>query len=164
MKEEWWAMPTVELRPVSDSDLDAIFEQRRDPASVQMAAFTSEDPNDRGAFDSHMAQLRTSTDITIRAVTHDDRFVGTIGSFVLEGITEVTYWLDRSYWGQGIASRALVLFLGEVPVRPLRARVASDNVGSLRLLHKAGFQTLAKERSFATARGGEIEETILELP
>jgi hypothetical protein len=77
---------------------------------------------------------------------------------------EVTYWLDWSYWGQGIASRALVLLLGEVPVRPLRARVASDNVGSLRVLHKAGFQTLGKERSFATARGGEIEETIMELP
>ena len=162
--KEWWAMRTVGLRPVRDSDLDAIFEQIRDPTSVQMAAFTSEDPNDRGAFDSHMADLRTSADITVRAITHDDRLVGTIGCFVLEGRTEVTYWLDRKYWGQGIASRALVLFLGEVPVRPVRARVASDNVGSLRVLHNAGFQTVAKERSFATARGGEIEETILELP
>jgi hypothetical protein len=47
-------MPTVGLRPVEDSDLDAIFEQMRDPASVQMAAFTTEDPNDRAAFDAHM--------------------------------------------------------------------------------------------------------------
>jgi RimJ/RimL family protein N-acetyltransferase len=86
---------------------------------------------------------RPPTDITVRAITHDDRLVGTIGCFVLEGRTEVTYWLDRKYWGQGIASRALVLFLGEVPVRPVRARVASDNVGSLRVLHNAGFQTVA---------------------
>ena len=157
-------MPTVVLRLVQDSDLDAIFEQMRDPASVEMAAFTAEDPNDRKAFDSHMATLRTSTDVTILAVTCDGDCVGTIGSFVSEGVMEVTYWVDRSYWGQGIATRALELFLGEVPVRPLRARVASDNVGSLRVLQKSGFRILDTERSFANARGAEIEETILELP
>lgn len=156
-------MPTVGLRTVDDSDLDAIFEQMRDPASVQMAAFTAEDPNDRAAFDAHMAELRTSADVTIRAVTHDGRLVGTIGSFVLEGELEVTYWLDRSYWGRGIASRALALYLDEVPVRPIRARVASDNSASLRVLHKAGFRSVGRETSFAAARGAEIEETILEL-
>jgi hypothetical protein len=34
----------VALRPVEDSDLDALFDQMRDPESVWMAAFTAEDP------------------------------------------------------------------------------------------------------------------------
>ena len=30
---------------------------------------------------------------------------------MMEGDTELTYWIDRAAWGQGIASRALALFL-----------------------------------------------------
>ena len=50
-------MSQVALRPVEVGDLDAIFEQMRDPESVRMAAFTPEDPNDRSAFDAHMAKV-----------------------------------------------------------------------------------------------------------
>jgi RimJ/RimL family protein N-acetyltransferase len=45
--------------------------------------------------------------------------------------------------------------------RPLYARAASDNAGSLRVLKKAGFQAVETECSFAPARKTEIEETIL---
>lgn len=49
-------MPSVALRPVEDADLDTLFEKMRDPESVRMAAFTAEDPDDRAAFDAHMAR------------------------------------------------------------------------------------------------------------
>jgi RimJ/RimL family protein N-acetyltransferase len=81
----------------------------------------------------------------------------------LDGQAEVTYWVDRAAWGRGIASRALALLLEEVPTRPLRARAASDNAGSLRVLEKAGFRIIGTEVAFARARGAEIEETILRL-
>ena len=51
-------MPGVSLRPVEDADLDALFDQMRDPESVWMAAFTARDPDDRAAFDAHMASTR----------------------------------------------------------------------------------------------------------
>ena len=57
---------------------------------------------------------------------------------------EVTYWIDRSFWGRGFTSRALELLLHEVSVRPIRTRVASDNIGSLRVLQKVGFSPLAR--------------------
>src|SRR3954468_16438102 len=91
--------PAVALRPVHDSDLDALFDQMRDPESVRMAAFTARDPDDREAFDTHMAKMRASHDITLRAVTRDGHLVGSIGCFVMEGRTEITYWIDRSAWG-----------------------------------------------------------------
>jgi hypothetical protein len=65
-------MVEVALRLVEDSDLDVLFEQMRDPESVQMAAFTAKDPNDRDAFDAHMAKVRTSPDVIMRAVTATD--------------------------------------------------------------------------------------------
>jgi RimJ/RimL family protein N-acetyltransferase len=157
-------MSQVALRPLEVGDLDAIFEQMRDPESVRMAAFTPEDPSDRNAFDAHMANSMSSSENRIRAIIRDSRLVGTIASYVSEGATEVTYWIDRTCWGQGIATRALSLLLEGISVRPIRARAASDNAGSLRVLHKAGFHSIGTEVSFAPGRATEIEETILELP
>jgi RimJ/RimL family protein N-acetyltransferase len=153
----------VALRPIEDSDLEALFDQMRDPESVRMAAFTSRDPDDRTAFETHIAKVRTAPEITIRAITADGRLAGSIASFVVDGDTEVTYWIGRSHWGQGIASRALALFLDTVPVRPLFARAASDNMGSLKVLQKTGFAIIGTETSYANARDTEIEETILRL-
>ena len=156
-------MSDVALRPVEDRDLDALFEQMRDPEAVRMAAFTPEDPSDRAAFDAHQARVRTAPGITHRAVTCDGQLVGSIASFPIEGRTEITYWIDRAAWGRGIATRAVALLLDLVPDRPLYARVASDNTGSLRVLHKSGFADIGTEISFARARNAEIEETILRL-
>jgi len=153
----------VTLRPVQASDLDALFRQMGDPESVRMAAFTPEDPDDRQWFDAHMARVMASPEITHRAITWRGDLVGSIASFVVEGQTEVTYWIDRAAWGRGIASQALALLLEEVRIRPLHARAASDNAGSLRVLEKAGFRVIGTEVSFAPARGAEIEETILRL-
>ncbi|BBH69876.1 N-acetyltransferase [Actinoplanes sp. OR16] len=156
-------MAEVALRPVDDGDLDALFEQMRDPEAVRMAAFTAADPDDRAAFDVRMAKNRTTPGIVHRAVTVDGKLAGTIASFVIEGETEVTYWIDRSFWGQGVASRALALLMELVPERPLFARAASDNAASLRVLEKAGFTVIGSDSGFANARGAEIEETVLRL-
>jgi RimJ/RimL family protein N-acetyltransferase len=135
----------------------------RDPEAVRMAAFTPEDPEDRSAFDAHMAAVRSSPDIIMRAVTCDGRLAGSIASFPAGDQTEVTYWIDRPAWGQGIATRALALLLDLVTTRPLYARASSDNAGSLRVLQKCGFQAVGTEESFAAGRNEEIEETILRL-
>lgn len=156
-------MADVALRPVEDADLPAIFEQSRDPESVRMAAFTPEDPDDRPAFDRRMAKIRASRDNTLFAVTLDGRLVGTVAGFVMDDQLEVTYWIDRAVWGQGVAGRALALLLDAVPDRPVYARAASDNLGSLAVLRKAGFTVTGTETSYATARRTEIEETILRL-
>jgi RimJ/RimL family protein N-acetyltransferase len=155
--------PTVALRPVRGSDLDALFRQMCDPESVRMAAFTPEDPDDRQRFDAHMVQVLRSPENTLLAVTCGGDLVGSMGSYVVDGQTEITYWIDRAAWGRGIATRALALFVEMVRTRPLYARAASDNAGSLRVLAKTGFRIIGTEVSFARARGAEIEETILRL-
>ena len=158
-------MSPITLRPAGPADLDAIFEQMRDPVSVRMAAFTAEDPTDRTASDAHMTRVLSSPQNVFRCIVEvrDPLVVGTIASFVDEGAREVTYWVDRAYWGRGIATRALRLLLVQTPERPVRARAASDNVGSLRVLHKVGFHPIGTQVSYAAGRAHEIEETILEL-
>jgi RimJ/RimL family protein N-acetyltransferase len=154
-------MAVIALRPVSDDDLNPLFDQMRDPESVWMAAFTPDDPDDKSAFETHMAKVRSLPDINMRAVTRDGQLVGSIAAFVVDGETEVTYWIDRAAWGRGIASRALLLLMDVVPTRPLHARAASDNVASLRVLQEASFMIIGTENSFAPGRKGHIEETIL---
>jgi RimJ/RimL family protein N-acetyltransferase len=136
----------------------------RDPVAVRMAAFTPPDPDDRKAFDEHMARIRASPEGRFRVVTVDGAVVGSIASFVMEGDTEITYWIDRAWWRRGVAGRAVSVFLSEVTVeRPLFARAASDNAGSLAVLRNAGFREVGRAVSFAAGRGGEIEETVLRL-
>ncbi|WP_394619356.1 GNAT family N-acetyltransferase [Lentzea sp. JNUCC 0626] len=153
----------VTLRPVEEADFDVLFEFMRDPESVAMAAFTAKDPDDREAFDSHTRRNIANPETTNRVIVADGRVVGSIAAFVMEGDTEVTYWVDRSVWGQGVAGRALTLLLQEVTVRPIFGRCASDNEASKRVLLKAGFEVVGSDTGFANARQGEVEETILRL-
>ncbi|MEU6415873.1 GNAT family N-acetyltransferase [Streptomyces spiralis] len=152
----------VVLREVHDSDLPVFFRQMNDPESLRMAAFTPQDPADRDAFDAHWAKVRTSS-VVLRTILADGDVVGSAAVYGEPGEREVTYWVDRAYWGQGVATAALRALLTEVPERPLYARAASDNAGSLRVLEKCGFQRTATARGYAQARGKEIDETVLTL-
>jgi len=154
---------TVALRPLQDGDLEVIYRQVTDPESIRMAAFTAEDQIDRSAFLNRMSRVRADTSATSLVIDVDGAIAGTIASFRIDGELEVTYWIDRTQWGKGIASAALQLLLAETAERPLYARAASDNGASLRVLEKAGFRRVGVNRDFAPGRGEEIEETILRL-
>ncbi|MBB3095984.1 RimJ/RimL family protein N-acetyltransferase [Actinoplanes campanulatus] len=157
------SMTGVVLRPIEDADLDGLFAMMRDPVAVRMAAFTAADPDDRAAFDAHMAKVLAAPGVTNRAIIVDGRLAGSVAAFVMDGDTEVTYWIDRALWGRGIAGRALALLLAEVTVRPVFARAASDNAGSLTVLRRAGFQIIGTDVGYANGRKGDVEETILRL-
>lgn len=153
----------VQLRPVEATDLDALFEQQLDPEAVRMAAFTAADPSDRAGFDAHWQRLLTSDDIVVLAITNDGDVVGHVGVFGPDDERELTYWIGRDHWGQGIATDALRQLLAVVDHRPLYARAAADNVGSLIVLKNCGFAEARRERGFANARGEDIDEVVLML-
>jgi len=156
-------MSRVTLREVQPADLPFFFEHQRDPVAVRMAAFTAVDPDDRAAFDTHWARIMANESNLNRTIVLDGQVVGSVSSYVMEGDTEVTYWLGRDYWGRGIATAALAKFLKIQTLRPLHARAARDNPGSLRVLEKCGFRVIATDRGYANGRGAEIEEYLLEL-
>jgi len=143
----------VALRVVEDADLDALFDQMRDPESVRMAAFVSRDPDDRAAFDAHLARVRHAPSRTTARWSAASR--PSCRTATPRSRTGST----GAWWGRGIASRALAQLLDLVRVRPLRVRAA----GSLTVLRHAGFRVVGAERPYAKARGAEIEETVLRL-
>ena len=101
----------VSLRPLEDRDLDTIYQQVTDSESVRMAAFTAEDQTDRRAFLNRMSRLRADTSVSYRVIDVDGAIAGTIASFRIDNQPEVTYWVDRTQWGKGIASAALQILL-----------------------------------------------------
>ncbi|GAA2563246.1 GNAT family N-acetyltransferase [Streptomyces fimbriatus] len=153
----------IALRAVHDSDLPVFYRQLNDPDALRMAAFTPADPADRDAFDAHWAHIRSSPAIVVRTVLGDGDVVGHAAVYGEPGEREVTYWVDRAYWGRGIATTALRALLAEVTERPLYARVAADNAGSLRVLERCGFEVSARATAYAPARGAEIDELVLTL-
>ena len=153
----------LSLRDVEEADLSYFFDHEQDPEAGHMAAFTPEDPSDREAFTEHWTRLLANDTIIKRTIVMDDTVVGHIASWVQEGDREITYWIDRSQWGKGVATTALQLFLTEVEIRPLFARASRDNIGSIRVLEKNGFEVIGEDRGYANARGAEIDELVLSL-
>jgi RimJ/RimL family protein N-acetyltransferase len=149
------------LRDVLDEDLPILFEQQQDVAANHMAAFTVNDPNDRMAFDDRWLKILTNDTIVAKTIVFDEQVAGHIGSFELSGEREVTYWIGREFWNKGIATGALKQFLDELKIRPLYARAAKDNIGSIRVLEKCGFAIVGEDKGFSNARGEEIEEYVL---
>jgi RimJ/RimL family protein N-acetyltransferase len=151
---------TINLRALNDDDLNALFRWESDPAAARMAAFTRPDPTDRAAFDAHYRRVLSDPENWTRAIDEDGVLVGMIASFTMEGDRELTYWVDPSRWGRGIASGAVRLLLAEEPRRPLFARAAEHNLGSRRVLERNGFVQIGEETSWADGVGQEVVEHI----
>ncbi|MCA9999302.1 MAG: GNAT family N-acetyltransferase [Anaerolineales bacterium] len=155
--------PTVRLRDVVEADLAHFFDHQRDPVANQMAAFTAKDPANRAAFLAHWRKVLASPGVTVQTILRGDEVAGYVLYHDWFGDPEVSYWLERRVWGQGVATVALMAFVAQTAVRPLYARAVHDNIGSLRVLEKCGFVRVGTDHAFAQARGRQVEEIILRL-
>ncbi len=145
---------TVLLRDVTDDDLPIFFEQQLDPVATQMAAFTA---RERPAFMAHWAKIVADPTVIAQTILFDKQVAGNIVSFEISGEREVGYWVDRQYWGKGIATAALAAFLEREQARPLYAHVAKHNRGSLRVLEKCGFTIIGEDSN------EQVEEYVLKF-
>lgn len=156
-------MNPVALRDVIESDLPVFYLQQLDKDANYMAAFTAEDPADEEHFRAFWARILSNPAVLKQTIVYGDRVAGNISFFEMFGQPSIGYWIGKEYWGNGIATAALRLFLDQIAQRPVYARVAHDNHASLRVLQKCGFVIEGEDRGFAHARGEEIREYILRL-
>jgi RimJ/RimL family protein N-acetyltransferase len=152
----------VTLRDVCEEDLPIFCEHQMDPAGIQMAAFTPDLPNETAAYMARLRKILADESNTQKTILLNGQVIGSIASFGPAEEREVTYWLGNEYWGKGFATLALSQFVAFCG-RPLFARAAKDNLGSIRVLEKCGFMRTGEETSYANARGREIEEVIYRL-
>jgi RimJ/RimL family protein N-acetyltransferase len=102
------------------------------------------------------------------AIEIDGQAVGGIGLVPREDIyrrsIEIGYWLSEDYWGQGImteAVRAMTEYaFSNFDVCRVYAGVFEWNVGSARVLEKAGFEFEARLKKSITKQGQCIDELI----
>lgn len=101
----------------------------------------------------------------IRTVLYGGQVAGSVASYVDAdlGHPEVTYWIGPQYWGRGVATAALSEFLNIQAERPIYGRAASDNLGSLRVLEKCGFEFVEQTSSYSRVRGCDVAESVLRL-
>jgi len=155
--------PDIKLRPTEISDMDFLFQFQLDKEGGYLAAFMPKDPTDKSAYLNKYRKLLDDPTVNNQTIIIDNIIVGSIAKFVMEGDTEITYWIDRNFWGQGIATKALKEFLDIETTRPILGRVAFDNFGSQKVLEKCGFVKIGTDKGFANARQTEIEEFIYKL-
>lgn len=155
--------PEIKLRRTQIPDLEFLFQFQLDKEGGYLAAFMPKDPADKTAYLAKYIKLLGDPLINNQTIMAGDVIAGSIAKFVIEGDAEITYWIDRKFWGQGIATKALKNFLIIETTRPLFARVAFDNFGSQKVLEKCGFVKTGSDKGFANARQAEIEEFIYKL-
>ncbi|HXS58332.1 MAG TPA: GNAT family N-acetyltransferase [Hanamia sp.] len=153
----------LKLRPSEPSDLEFFFQFQLDKEAGYLAAFTPKNPTDKDAYFEKYTKHMNDPAINMQTILVDDIIAGSIAKFEMNGDTEVTYWIDRRFWGKGIATAALKTLLAIENTRPVFGRVAFDNYGSQKVLEKCGFVKIGTDKGFANARQAEIEEFIYKL-
>jgi RimJ/RimL family protein N-acetyltransferase len=148
-------MDDVRLREVEEPDLEVFFEQQLDPEAARLANFPS---RDRERFMTHWTtKVLGDPTALVRTVTVDGEVAGSIMAWWERDRRFVGYWFGRPFWGRGVGTRALRLFLRQEQTRPVYADPYSGNTASVRLLERCGF-----ERS-GTVRYGQAEHLLLVL-
>lgn len=155
--------PNITLTETEKDDLNAFFQFQLDKEANYLAAFTAKDSNDKTTYIEKYTKFLTDPTINMRTIKVNNVIAGSIAKFVMENEAEITYWIDKKFWGQGIATAALTDFLKIERTRPIRARTAFDNYGSQKFLEKCGFVKTGTDKGFANARQAEIEEYIYKL-
>jgi len=150
----------VQLRDVLPSDLEIFFLHQRDPEATRLAAFPA---RDRQAFMAHWTRILPDRASKIQTILLDGAVAGNIVAFQQAGRRLVGYWVGREYWGQGVATAALTLFLNLVTARPLYAFVAQHNAASIRVLQKCGFIVWDEDLGTPHLVDDEVEEILLRL-
>ena len=144
-------------------DLPHFFRFQLDPEAAYLAAFTPKDPTNEVAYLEKYTRFLNDPTITMLTIRADGIIAGSVAKFVIDNEAEVTYWIDKKYWGKGIASAALQEILRIEQVRPIFGRTAFDNYASQKVLEKCGFIKIGTDTGFANARQTTIEEFIYRL-
>ncbi|MFE7754183.1 GNAT family N-acetyltransferase [Streptomyces sp. NPDC057418] len=128
----------VRLRDVGEADLEVFHAQEHDPEAARRSNFP---PREREVFMNHWkTRVLGDPSVFVQAVTVDGELAGNLVAWWEGDRRFLGYWLGRKFWGRGIGTQALGLFLDRETARPLHADPHKGNTGSVRLLEKHGFQ------------------------
>ena len=137
----------LRLRELQTSDEPLLVQYLNNPNVTRF--LSSRIPKPYTQADAHWWVETGSKDKAIvRAMEYDGVFCGVVGvytqAFEYAHTGEVGYWLAEEFWGQGITTQALRQFcddlFNQTKLTLLYAPIFAPNMGSRRVLEKAGFE------------------------
>lgn len=157
------------LRPWRTSDAPALVELANNLNIARNMTGGFPHPYTSGHAESWVAQCRDPIFCErMFAIEHDGQLAGGIGYSQQSDIhiytADVGYWLGEAFWGRGIATDAVRVFVRHVfaasRLRRLEARIYAWNPASARVLEKAGF-TLEGRLRDAVCRFDEFTDALV---
>jgi RimJ/RimL family protein N-acetyltransferase len=146
----------VLLRDVVEADLEVFFQAEQDPEAFRRSRFP---PRDRERFMTHWrTRVLGDPGVFVKTVTVDGEPAGSVVAWWEEERRFVGYYFARRFWGRGVGTRAVAMFVEREQHRPLYADPHAGNTGSVRVLERCGF------RRESTVRYGDEEHVMLVLP
>ncbi len=154
----------ISLRDAKKSDVPKFYRMHADPEANRAGSFI---PRTRKDFYAHWDKVLGNRLNVKQTLICDGKVAGYMVHFVRTGtgkkkFTEVGYWIDRKYWGKGLATEGLRLLLIQRKKRPVFAWVAKKNPGSIRVAEKCGFKVV-KEDTYTNPAGVVVEGYLLKL-
>lgn len=148
----------IKLRPFTLADAEAMVAWKGDP-EVTQTLFWDHEPNLEATVE--FIQTVVLSHPWFMAICLDDKPVGAItldqGTGRAIKRAELGYVLAKAYWGQGIATEAVKLAIEDgfkkLPIERIEAFVDPDNIGSVRVLEKAGLAKEAHLKKYVVHRG-----------
>ncbi|XP_045800674.1 uncharacterized N-acetyltransferase p20-like [Trifolium pratense] len=161
-KEDSIDLTQITLRPFHLSDLDDIMVWSTDE---KVANFCSWEPYTSKDDAIKFIESIETKFLRCKAICHNDRAIGCMLMFASSlddksrnKSAEIGYNLGSKYWGKGIATCAvkqivMAAFSEMSHLERLEALVDVENVGSQRVLEKAGFQKEGVLRKYLFMKG-----------
>ena len=161
----------VTLREITPEDAESFFEYINDQGvkehlSDDDSPATIEKAKDELGYWGKLFRYRHCVYWGI-ADNKTDRLIGTCGYnnwSICHRRVEISYDLDRKYWGQGIMTDVIGTICDfaftKMEVNRVQATVVADNIGSIRVLEKNGFLREGVLKEFCVIHG-EINDSYM---
>jgi RimJ/RimL family protein N-acetyltransferase len=157
------------LRQWFGSDAEPLVPIANDPYIARYLSHVFPQPYTRADADRWIAeQLQTET-VGQFAIEINGELAGGIGFIVgraeRAGTASLGYWLGRRFWGRGVMTEAVQVATQWAfetwQVRRIWANVMDPNVGSSRVLEKAGYALEGRVRAAICDRRGIIHDELI---
>jgi RimJ/RimL family protein N-acetyltransferase len=172
MTEIFFETPRLRARRFAGADLDAFVAMRADPDVARYQSWSGFSEKDGREFLAWVADRRPGEtgwfQFALERKTGGG-FIGDVGLKILDDprLAQVGYTIAREHWNQGYATEAIRALLAhaipEFGLHRIHASVDPRNLGSVRVLEKAGFVKEAHFRSAEWFKGEWCDDAIYAL-
>lgn len=160
----------LQLRNLHPNDAPLLAQYANNPRIAERLTNSFPHPYTQTDAQAFIQKMTASLPANVQAIEVEGQFTGCIGlhpenpNDIFAHNAELGYWLAEPFWGQGIMTQAVELIVAygfeSFPIERIFARPFGTNIGSARVLEKAGFQLEARLERTIFKNGQYYDELI----